>query len=136
MISKAYVFIGLLQSSFGEFLGNKHSRTEALKCEFRSAAALTKIRPVTQHLVPSFAHFHHMQTVEKFLLATLKTPSGEPICERTAFSTRANWCQRPSSTMRIFSSAAWCFRVARRMLRTSVSDDAGLELDFCLIFAP
>ena len=44
--------------------------------------------------------------------------------------------RRPSSTMRIFSSAAWCFRVARRMLRTSVSDDAGLELDFCLIFAP
>ena len=33
--------------------------------------------------------------------------------------------RRPSSTMRIFSSAAWCFRVARRMLRTSVSDDAG-----------
>src|ERR1700733_5124803 len=32
--------------------------------------------------------------------------------------------RRPSSTMRIFSSAAWCFRVARRMLRTSVSDDA------------
>ena len=32
---------------------------------------------------------------------------------------------RPSSTMRIFSSAAWCFRVARRMLRRSVSDDAG-----------
>ena len=28
------------------------------------------------------------------------------------------------------------FRVARRMLRTSVSDDAGVELDFCLIFAP
>ena len=44
--------------------------------------------------------------------------------------------RRPSSTMRIFSSAAWCFRVARRMLRTSVSDDAGVELDFCLIFAP
>ena len=39
-------------------------------------------------------------------------------------------------TMRIFSSAAWCFRVARRMLRTSASDDAGVELDFCLIFAP
>src|SRR5580692_8044119 len=37
--------------------------------------------------------------------------------------------RRPSSTMRIFSSAAWCFRVARRMLRTSVSDDAGVELD-------
>ena len=41
-----------------------------------------------------------------------------------------------SSTMRIFSSAAWCFQVARRTLRTSVSDDAGAELDFCLIFAP
>ena len=40
--------------------------------------------------------------------------------------------RRPSSTMRIFSSAAWCFRVARRMLRTSASDDAGVELDFCL----
>ena len=34
------------------------------------------------------------------------------------------------------SRGAWCFRVARRMLRTSVSDDAGVELDFCLIFAP
>ena len=33
--------------------------------------------------------------------------------------------RRPSSTTRIFSSAAWCFRVARRMLRTSVSDDRG-----------
>src|SRR5262245_20988839 len=44
--------------------------------------------------------------------------------------------RRPSSTMRIFSSAAWCFRVARRMSRTSVSDDAGVEFDFCLIFAP
>ena len=41
-----------------------------------------------------------------------------------------------SSKMRIFSSAAWCFRVARQMLRTSVSDDLGVELDFCLIFAP
>jgi hypothetical protein len=26
--------------------------------------------------------------------------------------------------------------VARRMLRISASDDAGVELDFCLIFAP
>jgi hypothetical protein len=34
--------------------------------------------------------------------------------------------RRPSSTIRIFSSAAWCFRVARRMLRTSVSDDVGV----------
>jgi hypothetical protein len=31
--------------------------------------------------------------------------------------------------MRIFSSAARCSRVARRMLRTNVSDDPGLELD-------
>ena len=42
--------------------------------------------------------------------------------------------RRPLSTMRIFSSAAWCFRVARRMLRTSFSDVTGVELDFCLIF--
>ena len=44
--------------------------------------------------------------------------------------------RRPSSTMPIFSSRrAAAFRVARRMLRTSVSDDAGagVELDFCLI---
>ena len=27
----------------------------------------------------------------------------------------------------------WCFRVAHRMLRTSVSDDAGVALDFCLV---
>jgi hypothetical protein len=32
--------------------------------------------------------------------------------------------------------AAWCFRVARRMLRTRFSDVTGVELDFCLIFAP
>ena len=38
--------------------------------------------------------------------------------------------RRLSSTIRIFSSAASCFRVARRMLRTS--DDAGVELDFVL----
>jgi hypothetical protein len=31
---------------------------------------------------------------------------------------------------------AWCFRVARRMSRTRFSDLTGVELDFCLIFAP
>ena len=52
----------------------------------------------------------------------------------------AELCRREgiaeSITMRIFSSAAWCFRVARRMLRTRFSDVTGVELDFCLIFAP
>ena len=40
--------------------------------------------------------------------------------------------RRPSSTMRIFFSAAWCFRVARRMsrTRTTPSDDTGVDLDF------
>jgi hypothetical protein len=42
----------------------------------------------------------------------------------------------PSRIMRIFSSAEYCFRVARRMSRTSFSDVTGVELDFCLIFAP
>ena len=38
--------------------------------------------------------------------------------------------RRPSSTMRICFSAAWCFRVARRMSRTTPSDDTGVDLDF------
>jgi uncharacterized membrane protein YeiH len=42
----------------------------------------------------------------------------------------------PSSTMRIFSSAEYCFRVARRMSRTSFSGVPAVETDFCLIFAP
>ena len=33
--------------------------------------------------------------------------------------------RRPSSTMRIFYSVAWCFRVARRMSRTRFSDVTG-----------
>jgi hypothetical protein len=44
--------------------------------------------------------------------------------------------RKPSSTMQILSSAAWCFRVARRMSRTSRWDgDVGAE-DFWPIFAP
>ena len=35
--------------------------------------------------------------------------------------------------MRAFSSAEYCFRVARLMSRTSFSDVTGVELDFCLI---
>jgi hypothetical protein len=36
---------------------------------------------------------------------------------------------KPMVATRIFSSATWCLRVARRMLRTSVLDDAGVDLD-------
>jgi hypothetical protein len=37
--------------------------------------------------------------------------------------------RRPSSTMRIFSSAEYCFRVARRMSRTSFSGVPAVETD-------
>jgi hypothetical protein len=42
----------------------------------------------------------------------------------------------PSSTMRIFSSAEKCRRVARRMSLIASSTDCFSGPDFCLIFAP
>ena len=42
----------------------------------------------------------------------------------------------PSSTMRIFSSAEKCRRVARRMSLIASSAGCLSGLDFCLIFAP
>jgi len=42
----------------------------------------------------------------------------------------------PSSTTRIFSSADYCLRVARRMFFTSRSDDESNCPDFCLISTP
>src|SRR5450631_1468089 len=44
--------------------------------------------------------------------------------------------RRPSSTMRIFSSAENCRRVARRMSFTTFSAGSFTGPDFCLIFAP
>src|SRR3954454_12030228 len=44
--------------------------------------------------------------------------------------------RRPSSTMRIFSSAPYCLRVARRMSVTTCSAEAFCVPAFCLIFAP
>src|SRR6478752_9819791 len=44
--------------------------------------------------------------------------------------------RNPSSTMRIFSSAPYCLRVARRISFTTCSADAFCVPDFCLIFAP
>src|SRR5215213_475951 len=41
----------------------------------------------------------------------------------------------PSSTILIFSSAEWCFRVARRMFFTTCSDAIFDVSDFCLICA-
>src|SRR5271155_5517826 len=43
--------------------------------------------------------------------------------------------RKPSSTTRIFSSAEYCFRVARRMSFTTCSDDTLVVSDFCLISA-
>src|SRR5438270_13532606 len=43
--------------------------------------------------------------------------------------------RRPSSTMRIFSSAEWCRRVARRISRTVFSALSGMRLLACLIVA-
>src|ERR1700720_3177543 len=43
--------------------------------------------------------------------------------------------RKPSSTMRIFSSAEHCFRVARRISLTTCSDDTLVASDFCLISA-
>src|SRR5262245_23076841 len=44
--------------------------------------------------------------------------------------------RRPSSTIRIFSSAEYCFRVARRMSFTTCSGDLFGVSDFCLISSP
>src|SRR5690606_22093386 len=44
--------------------------------------------------------------------------------------------RRPSSTMRIFSSAEYCLRVARRMSLMTCSAGAFPVPGFCLIFAP
>ena len=42
----------------------------------------------------------------------------------------------PSRTMRILSSAEYCLRVARRISRTSRSDDVSGVPDFCLMSTP
>src|SRR5271154_5946321 len=44
--------------------------------------------------------------------------------------------RRPSSTMRIFSSAEYCLRVARRMSWTTFSAGSFDDRVCCLIFAP
>src|ERR1700722_17624016 len=44
--------------------------------------------------------------------------------------------RRPSNTMRIFSSAEYCLRVARRMSRTTFSAGSLDDRVCCLIFAP
>src|SRR3954467_1815207 len=44
--------------------------------------------------------------------------------------------RRPSSTMRIFSSAPYCLRVARRMSFATCTAEAFCVPAFCLIFAP
>jgi len=44
--------------------------------------------------------------------------------------------RRPSSTMRIFSSAENCRRVARRISFTTLFAGSFTSPDFCLIFAP
>src|SRR4029453_19241864 len=44
--------------------------------------------------------------------------------------------RRPSSTMRILSSAEKCRRVARRMFFTTCVAGSFSGTDFCLIFAP
>src|SRR5258708_31447469 len=43
--------------------------------------------------------------------------------------------RKPSNMMRIFSSAEYCFRVARRISLTTRSDDTLVVSDFCPIFA-
>jgi 3-polyprenyl-4-hydroxybenzoate decarboxylase len=44
--------------------------------------------------------------------------------------------RKPSNTMRIFSSAKNCRRVARRMVLMTCSAGSFAGADFCLIFAP
>src|SRR5271167_769125 len=44
--------------------------------------------------------------------------------------------RRPSTTMRIFSSAEYCLRVALRMSLTTFSAGSFAELECCLIFVP
>jgi hypothetical protein len=70
----------------------------------------------------------HRDTLKR--IETSKFRVGE-IADRKAIELSS----RRQSTMRIFSSAEYCFRVARRMSRTSFSAATGVESDFCLIFA-
>src|SRR5471032_1729788 len=44
--------------------------------------------------------------------------------------------RRPSRTIRIFSSAEYCLRVARRMSLTTFSAVSFAKLECCLIFVP
>jgi len=44
--------------------------------------------------------------------------------------------RNPSSTMRIFSSAEYCLRVARRISLIALAVPVCLVCDFCLIFIP
>src|SRR3984893_8126919 len=44
--------------------------------------------------------------------------------------------RRPPKTIRIFSSAEYCLRVARRMSLTTFSAVSFAKLECCLIFAP
>ena len=44
--------------------------------------------------------------------------------------------RKPSRTMRIFSSAEYCFRVLRRISRTVFSAVSFVVIDFCLICVP
>ena len=44
--------------------------------------------------------------------------------------------RNPSSTMRIFSSAEYCLRVARRMSLIALAAPVWRVSDFCLIFVP
>jgi hypothetical protein len=58
------------------------------------------------------------------------------ISEATYYNWRKKYGGRPSSTMRIFSSAEYCLRVARRMLFTRRSDVELAGLDFYLVSVP
>jgi hypothetical protein len=61
------------------------------------------------------------------------TPQGVTIAR---FHTMLDSPRKPSRTMRIFSSAEYCLRVARRMLFTRRSDGELGVADFCLISVP
>jgi hypothetical protein len=108
--------------------------------EERKAQELSKRRPTLTG--PVRVRLNRMKEVESGVKCMLDFKS--PI-QGTA-STRSNTCsrrrlragnsaievspRRPPSTTPMFSSAEYCFRVARRMSRTSFSDVAGVQLDF------
>src|SRR5262245_45712364 len=76
------------------------------------------------------------KALEAALAVALRTMEKEPIPSLRHSSAMLSSPRRPSSTMRIFSSAERCRRLALRISRTVFSALSGMRLLDCLIVAP